>query len=131
MSTSRAITLRRLAVARPRPSAFAPLISRRFYAQDKENLGGPGGQDPPPKTPPGVLQDRNFVMTVAGAAVVIATLLYVTAKPRRASDQEIEKKVASMGEKAKEKLRDVRLDELSGRANKTPAERGLGAYRTD
>lgn len=78
-------------------------------------------------TPP----TRNFVMAMGGAAAVVATLLYATSGSSKASESDLDNKVSSMSDKAKEQLRDVRLDELSGRSNKTPAERGLGAYRSE
>lgn len=77
-------------------------------------------------------------MFFGGAALIIGGLIYITAKPRKASSQDIKKeiennaaKAANVGEKAKAQIKGIHMDELSGRNNKTPGERGLGAHRAD
>ncbi|KFA46517.1 hypothetical protein S40293_10792 [Stachybotrys chartarum IBT 40293] len=117
------MSLSRLANAPLRPARFRPSTGadpllraapqRRPFTQGPDNLGGPGGQEPPPPNPGGVdVLKRRWMPIVGGGLLAVAGMAYLLRSPEEVNKGR--EKVAEGTEKLKEYEAKVQA-ELTGK----------------
>ncbi|KAH6695689.1 hypothetical protein F5X68DRAFT_258243 [Plectosphaerella plurivora] len=128
MSLSRNLqSLRRLpasSIRAPVP-ALQSIASRRFASVNRgkndagrDDLGGPGGQDPIPKTSSSPTQDSSSYAAIAGVGVLVCTIFYyMTSSPKEAVH--MQEKAQAAQTRAKESVKEAVNNEISAKGKST------------